>query len=441
MASNTPILDFVRAYAAADPARLHMPGHKGISILGCEPWDITEIDGADALFEASGIIRESERIASERFGAHTFYSTEGSSLCIRAMLAMTVRRVVGRWARVLAPRNVHKAFLTAAALLDFEPVWLDGMGESRLSTAVSAVEVERALDGTIDAVYCTTPDYLGNRCDVAAIAAVCRRHHVPLLVDNAHGAYLKFLSPAQHPIDLGADACCDSAHKTLPALTGAAYLHIAPDDRFGFAAEAKDALALFASTSPSYLILQSLDAQNEVLRDLPERLRAFLPKAESLRERLILHGYRCIGDEPQKITIDARAFGCTGDALAAQLAARGVHPEFHDPDYLVLMLSPWNTERDLDRAGDALLALHAKEPLPHPSFPTERPETVLSVRSAMLGRRERLPVERCVGRVLAEPCIGCPPAVPIRMCGERITEAAIAQFRYYGVASLTVAAE
>ena len=123
---TTPILDFVRAYAAGSSVRAHMPGHKGVPRLGCEPFDITEIAGADALYEADGIIAKSEEHATALFGTNrTLYSTEGSSQCIRAMLflAATRKKSPGR-ARILAGRNAHKAFLYAAALLDLDVEWL-----------------------------------------------------------------------------------------------------------------------------------------------------------------------------------------------------------------------------------------------------------------------------------------------------------------------------
>ena len=139
----TPICDFVRAYAASDAARLHMPGHKGKSRLGCEPLDITEIDGADALFEADGVIAESERYAAVHFGCPTLYSTEGSSLCIRAMLFLAIARKTGAGRKtVLAARNAHRVFLSTAALLDFDPMWL---GSGYLSVELTPKDVEAAL--------------------------------------------------------------------------------------------------------------------------------------------------------------------------------------------------------------------------------------------------------------------------------------------------------
>lgn len=117
---NTPVADFVRAYAKSGVSRLHMPGHKGQPFLGCEALDITEVQGADALFEADGILLQSEEHAAALFGAaRTLYSTEGSSLCIRAMLFLALTcRPAGTAPLILAARNVHRSFVYAAALLD-----------------------------------------------------------------------------------------------------------------------------------------------------------------------------------------------------------------------------------------------------------------------------------------------------------------------------------
>ena len=217
---ETPIADFVRRYADSGMIRAHMPGHKGKPFLGCETLDITEIQGADSLYEAEGIIRRSESYAGELFGSgRTVYSTEGSSQCIRAMLYLAL--TCGNGSRtVVAARNVHRAFVYAAALLDFEIVWLwPERSTSLCGCPVSPDTLERTLaemPAPPAAVYLTSPDYLGDMADISALAEICRKHGTLLAVDNAHGAYLRFLEPSCHPLDLGADLCCDSAHKTLP---------------------------------------------------------------------------------------------------------------------------------------------------------------------------------------------------------------------------------
>ncbi|MBQ7283693.1 MAG: aminotransferase class V-fold PLP-dependent enzyme, partial [Oscillospiraceae bacterium] len=215
---TTPICDFVQQYARNNALRMHMPGHKGVNLLGFEKLDITEFDGADNLYEPNGIIAQSEANATAIFGCDTFYSTEGSSQCIRAMLYLVCMdaKAKGEKPLVAAGRNAHKTFLNAAALLDFDIVWLCGEKQnSYLSCNITAEYLEQFLNQTKPtAVYITSPDYLGNVADIKAIAEVCHKYGALLVVDNAHGAYLKFLPQSLHPIDLGADLCCDSAHKT-----------------------------------------------------------------------------------------------------------------------------------------------------------------------------------------------------------------------------------
>ena len=439
---STPICDFVRAYAARDPVRLHMPGHKGRGPLGVEALDISEIDGAGELYAVGGIISESEANASALFGAPTFYSAEGSSLAIRAMLLLALEHTGGaEGAAVLAGRNAHRAFVSAAALLGFDVEWLwPDSGGSYHSCDVTASDVEAALDGMggrCRVVYLTSPDYLGHSLDIAAIADACHRRGALLLVDGAHGAYLRFLRPSRHPLDLGADLCCDSAHKTLPALTGAAYLHVSPALETD-ARRVKAALALFGSSSPSWLILQSLDACNPYLSTLSDRLAAFLPEVESVKTVLTRHGYVLTGDEPMKLTVRAGEYGYTGDALAAALMARDIRAEFHDPDYLTLMPTPANAGDDLRKLTAALLSCPRREPLSRTSPAFRMPERALSVREASLAPRQTLPVSECEGRVLAESALSCPPCVPVAVCGERIDGNVIERLRFYGIRECAV---
>ncbi len=474
--------------------------------MGCEEWDITEIPGADSLYEAAGIIAESEANASRLFGCPTFYSTEGSSHCIRAMLllackarqgiknpecrdehrssadkqCLSLQKETGSF-RVLAARNVHRAFLSAAALLDLDVAWLPPSDGSYLSAQPSLEELDAALtESGAEAVYLTCPDYLGFLPDLGPLAEVCHAHGALLLVDNAHGAYLHFLHPARHPMDLGADLCSDSAHKTLPVLTGGAYLHAAAHlfletgrkPRPLRTEDVRDALALFGSTSPSYLILQSLDLANPYLERLPEALAAFLPKVEALKGRLRTAGWDVVGDEPMKLTIcchsarreesvllaaqkDDGADPSTplrsaqddgpgsGLALAAALEQAGICCEFADPDYIVFMLSPGNADEDLARLETALknafpLGEKTLDPGGRPMTAPVLPEAVCSIREAMLAPAAAIPAAKSLGRILARPGVSCPPAVPILMPGERIDEAAIAAFERYGIQTVSV---
>ena len=261
-AMNTPVVDFVRRYAQQHTTRMHMPGHKGRGPLGCEELDITEIAGADELYEAEGIIAQSEANATQLFGtARTYYSTEGS----------------------------------------------------------------------------------------------------------------------RHPIQLGADLCCDSAHKTLPVLTGGAYLHLGPSVQADEAA-VRNALALFGSTSPSYLILQSLDAANAVLADSFRekldvcrwRLGMLCRELDAIRPGLALPltgAHR----EPLKLTLDAAALGLSGQQLAQALRERGVECEYADPRYVVLMPSAESSAAEFACLQTALHAICDEAPAADVSVTTDNP--------------------------------------------------------------------
>lgn len=420
-----------------------MPGHKGVGDHN-ERLDITEITGADSLYEASGIIAESEKNASELFGAHTFYSAEGSSLSIRAMLYLCTAyaKEIGKRPLILAARNVHKTFVSAVAMLDLDVEWMTSASADYLSCKLSADEVASYLDRLTElpvAVYLTSPDYLGNIADIGAIAKVCHERGVLLVVDNAHGAYLRFTKEELHPIALGADMCCDSAHKTLPALTGAAYLHVSKNAPMMFIERARTALSLFGSTSPSYLILSSLDRVNAYIADgYSDRLATFIDSIEGIKKELGESGYTFVGDEPMKITISAKPYGYLGKDMAEHLEKSGITTEFSDPDYLVLMPTPKNSIEELERLKSALLSLPKLSPIidPPPSF--KLPKRTLSIREAVLSPCESVSIDNAKGRTLAAVTVGCPPAVPILVCGEIIDSRAIECFKYYGIESCLI---
>lgn len=440
---RTPVCDFVAGYAASDTVRLHMPGHKGVGEL--ESLDITEVKGADSLYEADGIIAESEKNASELFGSRTFYSTEGSSHAIRAMLYLATLDAKRRGIRplILAGRNAHRVFISAAALIGFDVEWLPA-GDSYLSAPITKEGLRGALDKMSEkpaAVYLTSPDYLGFTSDISGISEVCLERGILLLVDNAHGAYLKFLTPSRHPIDLGADMCADSAHKTLPALTGGAYLHIsaAADERLPDGA--RSALALFGSTSPSYLILASLDKINPYLKtDFAKDLSIIVDKVKDIRADLEKLGYSTFGDEEMKITINAKNYGYLGDELAELLRNSGIEPEFSDRDFLTLMPSP-SDPSSLDKLFKCLSGIKRRKPITERAPRMHTAERVMSIREATLSPSEVLPLSECVGRILATAEVSCPPAVPILIPGERIAREHLEALSYYGTSTLRVLCE
>ena len=423
---------------------MHMPGHKGAGILGFEGMDLTEIYGADELFAAEGIIKESEQNASSLFGCPTYYSTQGSTLCIQTMCTILCQdaKSKGKKPKILAGRNAHRSFIHAAALLDFEIEWLYGNSDY-LSCKIHAEDLEKAIIESLPtAVYLTNPDYLGNLLDIQSLASVCKKHNVLLAIDNAHGAYLRFLEPSLHPIDLGADLCCDSAHKTLPVLTGGAYLHLSDSLNQVWKNDVKHFMEYFSSTSPSYLIMASLDAANKVLdTTFKKSLSECIQRVDGLKNTLIQHGYTILSGEPMKITISTKEFGYTGNEIANLLMECDIYPEFYDSDYIVLMPSPYNTKDDLKRLETCLCGIERKPLLINKPPKLEQSKKAMNVRQALFSSSITLDVSKSLGQVCSSVTVSCPPAILPVIPGEVISESSIEVMKYYGIETVRVVKE
>lgn len=434
---NTPIRRMLDGYIAQGRVRMHMPGHKGIlpaPLSEAAAYDITEVQGADSLFASDGVIRACEEGFASLYGAReSLLSCGGSTLCIQAMLALTARP----GEKVLFYRNIHRAALNAMILLDIRPVWLYPPEETEGFGRAEPAQVCRALaaDPEIRGVYLTSPDYYGGMHDVAAIAEICRRFDVPLLIDNAHGAHLKFLEEDRHPISLGADLCCDSLHKTLPALTGSAVLHLG-SGRFT-RERAKEAMGLFGSTSPSYLMMLSMDMLLSDPGALRAEVRRTVGRCERIRRVLRHRGFLVTGDDPMKLSF--RAPGRTGLQCADDLRRAGIEPEYADGKWVVLMPSMNTPDEDFIRLEEALLrypaaparpappqAAQANEPdtraaRPDDGGPPARPAPPQMVpREAYFAPSEHIHTVDAEGRIYADISWPCPPAIPIIMPGERI---------------------
>lgn len=440
---TTPIADFVKNYASKSISRMHMPGHKGSSLLGCESLDITEILGADVLYSADGIIEESESNATSLFKTkHTFYSTEGSTLAIKAMLAL-IKKYAPKNAKILAARNVHKAFVYACGLLDLDVEWLYPEESEHLCDCNVTPDILRKklqdLEELPCALYVTSPTYLGKILDIAGLSTVCKEFGIYLLVDNAHGSYLAFEKPSRHPIALGADLCCDSAHKTLPTLTGGAYLHISKSFKPYNKSDVRNMLSLFASTSPSYLILQSLDLTNLYISNSYKlHLERMEKRIAEFKCELANIGFECEESEPLKIVIHRKNCGYSGEALANHLRAYNVEAEYSDCDTLTLMFSTETKPLDFDRIKIALALLSPKKQPTANVLPLCAPKRIISVREALFSPSERISTQNALGRICASPSVSCPPAIPPIISGELIDSDTLEVLLYYGIDEIDV---
>ena len=408
-------------------APFHTPGHKN-NPAALPPdlysLDFTELPDTDSLFDASGPIRRAEELAAELFGAaRTCLSAGGCTLCIQAML----RLAAPEGGKILCSRVIHRSAVNAMALLGLEPVW------------AMPGDVVKALEANPDvtAVYVTSPDYYGRLLDITSISAACRKKDVPLLVDCAHGAHLKFAAPGLHPLELGASMTADSAHKTLGVLTGGAWLNIG-DARY--AEGAKRAMALFGSTSPAYPVMASLDWAREWLAGHPGAFGPLRERVGGLRELARGRGIALPEGpcDPTRLTLDTASAGVPGTRAAELFRAAGVEPEYADARFLVLIATPFNTEEDFRRAERAVERLPVGGPLPRgPELPP-LPPVGAGLREAVLAAAETVPLERAAGRLAAEAACPCPPGVPAVMPGERVTEEAAEFLRGYGFFTIKV---
>jgi arginine/lysine/ornithine decarboxylase len=199
-----------------------------------------------------------------------------------------------------------------------------------------------------------------------------------------------------------------------------------------FTREARNALSLFGSTSPSYLILESLDLANKYISDGYEaKLNSFCGEIDKLKKSIIDFGYSLTSDEPLKITISAKSYGYTGDALAKEISERGGAVEFCDPDYVVLMLTPENENTEKIKA--LLCSIPRKDAISSYAPELPRPARAISPSEAIFAKSEALPIDECLGKILASVSVSCPPAVPVVVCGEIIDEMSIEIFKYYGI--------
>lgn len=446
---GAPINGFLRGYSKSGTVRMHMPGHKGLCTFSGKKrrkidsrFDITEIAGADSLYEADGVIKLSEHIASGIYNTRaTVFSAGGSTLCIQAML----RLALSKGDTVVCARNAHAAFHNALALFDLRPHWIypdcrDGEG---VCGKISPDSVAEAIDETekngkkAKAVYITSPDYMGVMSDIESIALVCKKAGVMLLVDNAHGAHLAFTPENRHPIALGAALCCDSAHKTLPVLTGGAYLHSGCDfdER-----DLKRAMALVGSTSPSYLILNSLDCCNGYLS---QRAKTDFARLCAQKERLVkaaeAAGLKVIdGSDCTKLSLLTCPAGYSAHRAAEWFRKRKIECEYASGGVIVFLMTPFNSGRDFKLLENAFGEFKPANEADFTPFKYEKVQTALSPHEALWAKTEEVPISRAAGRISAQACITCPPGVPITSYGELITESTAERLKKSGKSTAIV---
>jgi arginine decarboxylase len=459
---RTPLFDALVALAEARKVSFHTPGHKsgkGIStrfrkFVGSKIFtiDLTTLDEVDCLQKPVGVIREAQELAAEAHGAdRSFFLVNGTTVGNHAMILSTVRP----GEEVLVARNAHKSILAGIILSGAIPRFFLPSFDPELGIAinVSGAAVESAMRAHPQArvVALTSPNYYGIAADMPTIIAAGQRQGRILIVDEAHGPHLHF-HPALPPsaMDAGADLAVQSTHKIVGGMTQASMLHVK-----GTAVDAgrvTGVLQILQSTSPSYILMASLDlARMQMATEGRKLLGKAVELAEEARARINrIPGLRCLdsgqvkewGDlslDVTKLTISVKELGLTGYAASALLNTEfDIQVEMADLFNLLVIVSIGDRRDDLDRLVRALEALarrshgpaFAPEILPVP--PIHESRLVCPPREAYFSKYVHVPLTQAAGRITCDIVTIYPPGIPILTPGEEISPAAVEYLQFLG---------
>ena len=450
------LLEKLTAYGASDYYGFHMPGHKRkLDMLGgvtpCQI-DITEIDGFDDLHHAEGILREAQERAAETYHAdETHFLVNGSTVGILSAILGVTRR----GDEILVARNCHKAVYHAIYLRELSATYIYPHEDPKLGInggiSPGRVEMYLAENPEIQAVLITSPTYDGIVSDVARIAEIAHRYGVPLIVDEAHGAHFRFsdyfpVSAAQ----LGADVVINSVHKTLPCLTQTGVIHLC-SDRVS-REKLKRFLGIYQSSSPSYILMSSIDAcMDKLEREGDEMFRVFTENLEKARRRLSECKYirlvtpqacecqRVFDFDRSKILLSTVNSSLNGRELHQILRSEfHLEMEMEAENYVLALAAVGDTAEGFERLCDAIEEIDRRESLKYREEAVERAplkngkmKQVMRISQAMDAESERCPLDECIGRTSGEFAYLYPPGIPLIVPGEQISGHFVKNVRRY----------
>lgn len=447
---RTPLLDVLLKRAKRGVTSFHTPGHKngqGIdkrlrSYTGRNAFklDVTVFPEVDSLHDPVGVIKKAQALMAEAYGVkYSQFLVNGSSVGNIAMLMS----VCHPGDSVILSRNAHKSILSGVIMSGVWPIWIQPKIDQHLDVIFDsdAAQVEQALHQFPEAkaVFVTSPTYHGVTTDLKRIAEICHAHGKLLLVDEAHGAHLKFHKDLPvSAVEAGADMCVQSTHKILGALSQGSVLHINSENID--ISRVRKILSILQTTSPNYLILASLDAARRQVFFQGEKIFSRLIRlAEEARERLNrLERAYCFTQgeirakgydlDVTKLTINVTRMGLSGHDVEDILAKEyGIQVDCADIFNLIAIMGIGTTRQDVEKLISAIEDLDRKEPghernwvLQLPSLSTEMAMTPRDV--FLQHRSKRVPLSRAAGHISAQTLTPYPPGIPVLIPGERITQ-------------------
>ncbi len=449
---HAPLFEAVLNYAKEKKISFHTPGHKhGNSIppvfknfVGEKIFDmdLTLLEEVDSLHDPRTVIKQAQQLAAQAYGADaSFFLVNGTSGGNHAMILSSC--IFGD--KIIIPRNAHKSVLAGIILSGAEPLYVrpEINDDFNLICNVTPNQILKIIleNPDVKAVAVTNPTYNGIATNIGEIAKICDEHKKILLVDEAHGPHLKFHDQLPFSaMEAGADMCVESTHKIISGMTQASMLH-AKGKRVNLS-RLKKILQLLQTTSPSYILMASLDlARMQMATEGEKLLSQTITLAEEARQEINrIPGIRCFGSEmiglpgifdldPTKLTVKVSEIGLTGLEVSRILNQfYGIQPEYADLTNIIFIVSIGNKKSEIQRLVHSLREVskyYSKEeggkktlPLRWPSFTTE---VVMSPREAVFSETKKMPFKDAIGMVSAEIYAPYPPGIPVLVPGEKIT--------------------
>lgn len=417
---SAPLYERLKSYAGQNRISFAMPGHKNGRGLKKDlvSLDVTELEATENLHNGGKYVKQAQRLLSYLYGSGKSYIlTGGSTAAIQSMICGAVKP----GGTLLAGADCHMSVINTCALLGIDIRFFPKDTEKIFNVPKATGTLKKYLTSDIDAVIITSPNYYGICSDIKMIADECHRKNLPLLVDEAHGAH--FVADSRFPETSVkyADAVCQSAHKTLNAMNGAAYLHV--NDSLIDRNRLEKSLYMFQSSSPSYVIAASADIARDEIENR-RRWNRIYKLCGKFREDISATGIKVLdNDDMTRLVLNFSDFDITGFRVSEILSEKNIDIEMADLLNIVLIVTPSNTSRDLDMLFEALseIVLHTarREKTIKITSPPVCTKT-LSPQKVFFAKQRKIELMKAAGCVSSSTVVQYPPGIPVIYMGEVI---------------------
>ncbi len=465
---NVPLIDGVKDYLEKELVPFSMPGHKMGRAFNTKlkkmliEGDLTEVEGLDNLHNPEGIIKEAQDKLSKLYNSKKSYFLVNGSTCGNLIMIFST---LNEGDKVLVERNCHRSIMNGIILRKLKPIFIKNTYNINVKApiGIDLNHLDKILseEKDIKAIVLTYPNYYGIGLGIKNIIKVCKDKDITVLIDSAHGAHYGFHKKLpKSPQELGADIVVMSAHKTLPSLTQTSYLHV---NNLKYLSKIEFYKGIFMSTSPSYMMMMSLDYARNFLEQQGESeynslitiINSFNKKARDINYlNIVDKDFLCDNCEEKENIICSKcdlSYDCSriilnlkegfsGNKLLDYLIKNKVQCEMSDNKNVVLIPSPFNTKEDFEILYEALLKCKEDELISKEEdfYIMDIPKRKFNPYEVIDKDIEELDLDKCIGKIVAENIIPYPPGVPMLISGEVIENIHIEYIKNYINEKITV---